>query len=167
MNPSLKTTGEFTTTKPGYTLLTIGYEGLELPDFLKFLVYHKINVLVDVRELPTSRKKGFSKDSLSQALGKKGIEYMHIKALGSPSAMRKRLKTDWDYKTFFAAYDEHLDEQKDTLTMLREVVEENDRVCLMCFESEHKHCHRSRVAERLSKFFPGHLAVEPVNTWIR
>ena len=167
VNSSSKTTRELALGKPRHSLLTIGYEGLELPDFLRFLAYHKINVLVDVRELAASRKKGFSKASLSQALEERGIEYMHIKALGSPGAIRKQLKTDWDYNAFFTAYDEYLDKQKDTIMMLGEVVEEKDRVCLMCFESEHERCHRSRVADRLSDLFRGHLSIEPVNTWVR
>ena len=101
--------------KQAKALLTIGYEGLDLDHFIKFLTSNKVDVLVDVREVPISRKRGFSKSRLSQALAKKGISYEHIKALGSPSPIRKRLKEDWDYEAFFSAYDEDLVEQKDAL----------------------------------------------------
>lgn len=149
------------------TLFTIGYEGLDLTDFLKFLTYHRVDVLVDVREVPLSRKKGFSKSRLASALQKKGIRYEHIKALGSPSPIRKQLKEDWDYDAFFAAYEEHLDEQKDALHQLRELVREHGRVCLMCFEKSHHQCHRQRVARRAARRFRGGLSVEPVETWVK
>jgi uncharacterized protein (DUF488 family) len=149
------------------TLFTIGYEGLDLPSFLKFLVFHKVDVLVDVREIPLSRKKGFSKSQLADALDRKGIRYEHIKALGSPSPIRKQLKADWDYDAFFSAYDEYLADQKEALDRLREIVEENKRVCLMCFEKSHDQCHRRSVARRAARRFPGRLSVEPVETWVK
>ena len=147
-------------------LFTIGYEGLELSEFLKFLTCRNVDVLVDVREIPISRKKGFSKSQLAEALKKKGIRYEHIKALGSPSPMRKQLKADWDFEAFFAAYDEYLDEQKEALDLLRELVIDNTRVCLMCYEKAHDECHRRRVATRTARRFRGTLAVEPVKTWV-
>jgi uncharacterized protein (DUF488 family) len=148
-------------------LLTIGYEGLDLEHFIKFLTANRAEVLVDVREVPISRKRGFSKTRLSEALAKHNINYEHIKALGSPSPIRKRLKQDWDYEAFFAAYDEHLDEQTEALKRLREIVKTHTRVCLMCFEKTHEQCHRSSVATRTAKAFHGHLAVESVNTFVK
>ena len=147
------------------TLLTIGYEGLDLPDFMKYLTWHKVEVLVDVREIPVSRKKGFSKSALAEAIAKKGIGYQHIKALGSPRPIRKQLKADWDYETFFSAYEDYLDGQSEALDTLSEIIEENRRVCLLCFEKAHEQCHRSRVADRMAETFQGHLTVEPVKTW--
>lgn len=148
-------------------LLTIGYEGLDLEHFIKFLIANNVEVLVDVRELPISRKKGFSKTRLSEALGQAGILYEHIKALGSPGPIRKRLKQDWDYDAFFAAYDKYLDEQKDALKDLCEILGEHDRVCLMCFEKSHDECHRRSVARRTVRSFRGNVSVEPVNTFVK
>lgn len=148
-------------------LLTIGYEGLDIQHFLKFLVSNKVEVLVDVREVPISRKRGFSKTQLSEALARKGILYEHIKTLGSPSPIRKQLKQDWDYEAFFRAYEGYLDEQRDALNLLREIVAQHQRVCLMCFEKSHEECHRSRVATRTAKVFRGHLTIEPVNTFVK
>jgi len=148
------------------TLLTIGYEGLDLPGFVKYLTWHKVEVLVDVRELPISRKKGFSKSALTQAMAAHGIGYEHIKALGSPGPIRKQLKVDWDYETFFSAYEDYLNGQTEALDTLTELIEENRRVCLLCFEKAHEECHRSRVANRMERAFDGHLTVEPVKTWV-
>jgi uncharacterized protein (DUF488 family) len=147
-------------------LLTIGYEGLDLKHFLKFLVANEVEVLVDVREVPISRKKGFSKTRLSEALARKGIVYEHIKALGSPSPIRQQLKQDWDYDAFFSAYDDYLKEQKDALKSLREIVAQHQRVCLMCFEKSHDECHRRSLATRTAKSFRGRLSVEPLNTFV-
>ena len=149
------------------SLLTIGYEGLDIDHFIKFLVADRVEVLVDVREVPISRKKGFSKTKLSEALAKAGILYEHIKALGSPGPIRKQLKQDWDYDAFFAAYDEYLDEQKDALKALRRILAEHDRVCLMCFEKSHDECHRRSVAKRTARSFRGRVSVEPVNTFVK
>lgn len=148
-------------------LLTIGYEGLELDHFVTFLVASKVDVLVDVREIPISRKKGFSKTPLAEALTRKGILYLHLKALGSPTLIRKQLKHDLDYKAFFTAYEKHLDGQNDTLDVLRQIVESHKRVCLMCFEKSQDVCHRSSLATRTALTFHGRLAVEPVNTYVR
>lgn len=151
----------------GCILFTIGYEGLDLGQFLKLLTHHQIRVLVDVRELPLSRKKGFSKTALSGALAAHGIEYRHLKALGSPKVMRKQLKSDWDYDAFFSAYDEYLHGQVQAVETLQGIIEADRRVCLLCFEKSHEHCHRSRIAKRVAQKFRRQLTVEPVNTWVK
>ena len=51
-------------------IYTIGYEGLNQKEFLAWLQHYKINVIADVRQLPLSRKKGFSKNSLNESLAK-------------------------------------------------------------------------------------------------
>lgn len=148
-------------------LLTIGYEGLDLDHFVRFLVANRVDVLVDVREIPISRKKGFSKTPLAEALAGKGILYEHLKALGSPTSIRKQLKQNLDYVAFFSAYEKHLDEQKEALETLRRIVETHDRVCLMCFEKSQDTCHRRSLAARTAQAFRGRLAVEPVNTFVK
>jgi uncharacterized protein (DUF488 family) len=149
------------------TLLTIGYEGLDVPRFIKFLTCHHVRVLVDVRELPFSRKKGFSKTPLSEAVEDAGIQYAHIKALGSPSVIRKRVKEDGDYVAFFQAYDAYLGMQRDALGMLSDMLENHGRVCLMCFEANPAECHRSHIASRVARESAHRVTVEPVQTWVK
>ncbi|MFZ4778712.1 MAG: DUF488 family protein [Terrimicrobiaceae bacterium] len=144
------------------TLLTIGYEGLDVDRFFKFLVSNSVKALVDVRELPFSRKKGFSKNALSASVEKAGIRYAHIKALGSPSEIRHALKADDDYPAFFQAFDKHLDAQGDALESVSEMLDTHERVCLMCFEADQALCHRSIVAKRLAELFQGQITVEPL-----
>ncbi len=71
-------------------LYTVGYEGLSLPHFLDRLAQANVSRLIDVRELPLSRRPGFSKTKLSEALGDSGIEYVHMRLLGNPKPNRER-----------------------------------------------------------------------------
>ena len=92
-------------------LFTIGYEGAELDDFLAVLKAAGTDVLLDVRELPISRRRGFSKNALKTALAEAGIDYRHEKQLGSPKDVRHRLREDWDYNRFFRDFNKHLKKQ--------------------------------------------------------
>jgi len=125
-------------------LFTIGYEGTDLDAFLETLERAKINVLLDIRELPISRRNGFSKNVLREALEACGIEYRHEKRLGSPRMLRHRLRKDGNYKRFFNAYEKHLAQHSDFLQAL--CVELNGNVALMCYERDHTQCHRSTVS---------------------
>src|SRR5208283_920819 len=98
-----------------YTLYTIGYEGRDIDGFISRLKEFGITRLIDVREIPLSRKRGFSKSALKQKLDDENIEYVHYKALGSPSDIRHKLKVDWDYNYFFEAFTNYLDGQMDVI----------------------------------------------------
>src|SRR4051794_12371085 len=50
------------------TLFTVGYQGLDVGSFLSLLAESAIETVVDVRELPLSHKRGFSKKGLAEAL---------------------------------------------------------------------------------------------------
>lgn len=130
------------------TIFTIGYEGRSLEEFIDRLVAHGVALLADVRELPLSRKAGFSKNGLAAALGERGIGYIHMRDLGTPRAMRHQLREDGDYESFFAAYAGHLGEHKDAVGDLTDVAGQKS-VCLMCFEDDYRQCHRSVLAEKL------------------
>lgn len=59
------------------TLFTLGYEGLTIEAFIARLQAAQVKTVVDVRELPMSRKKGFSKTAFCTALATHGIAYLH------------------------------------------------------------------------------------------
>jgi len=59
------------------TIFTIGYEGADLDLFLGTLVKAGISHVIDVRDVPASRKRGFSKNALAAALNAQGIAYTH------------------------------------------------------------------------------------------
>jgi len=142
-------------------LLTIGYEGASLQDFIGTLKAASVSTLLDVRELPISRRKGFSKRALAEALEAEGIEYRHERDLGSPKAIRHQLHEDRDYDQFFDAFTTYLKSQR---PLLRKLAAELDgRVALMCFERDPATCHRSIVAkqlESLTQLKTRHLGVK-------
>jgi len=142
-------------------LFTIGYEGSKVADFLGRLQAAGIDVLVDVRELPLSRRRGFSKTQLASLLEQHGIRYMHKRELGAPRKIRHELRETGDYRAYFARFNAYLRTQRAALERLIE--ECVGGVALMCFERDPKECHRSAVARelaRLTDLSPIHLDVE-------
>ena len=143
------------------SIFTIGYEGASLADFLLRLKLEGVSTLVDVRELPVSRRRGFSKSQLAQELERHGIRYVHKRELGAPREIRHELRETGDYKTYFARFTTYLRTQRDALERLMD--ECVGSVVLMCFERDPKECHRSVVARELAKLAdlqPVHLDVE-------
>src|SRR5438874_2948404 len=69
-------------------IFTIGYEGTTVPEFIVALKAAGVERVIDVRALPLSRRPGFSKSPLRAALGAAGVEYVHLKALGTPAEGR-------------------------------------------------------------------------------
>jgi uncharacterized protein (DUF488 family) len=66
-------------------IFTIGYEGATMAEFLAALRQAGVRRMIDVRALPLSRRPGFSKTPLRGALAEAGIDYVHLKALGTPA----------------------------------------------------------------------------------
>jgi uncharacterized protein (DUF488 family) len=130
-------------------ILTIGYEGASLADFLATLKAAGVQILLDIRELPNSRRKGFSKHALSAALSDAGIEYSHERTLGSPREIRYRLREDGDRERFFSDFRKYLATQRTLLDTLARTT--TGAVALLCFERNHAECHRSVVAEALAR----------------
>jgi len=142
-------------------LFTIGYEGTAINDFIQELKKANVNVLLDVRELPMSRRKGFSKTALGNSLTKAGIRYQHEKKLGSPKKIRHQLREDGNYSRFFKSFGKHLSEQSALLETL--ACELKGNVALMCYEKHHEECHRHSVANALADLLgktPIHLGVD-------
>jgi uncharacterized protein (DUF488 family) len=140
-------------------IYTIGYEGRTLEDFIHILKEHHINVVIDVRELPLSRKKGFSKTALSQALEENDIDYIHMKSLGTPKELRDKFKSKKiTFKEFSLEYEKYLNTQTETLAKLLQCALMNTCV-LMCYEKDWRVCHRRIIAEhmKMAKFEVIHI----------
>lgn len=129
-------------------LYTIGYEGTDLQFFIRCLTENHVALLIDVRDFPGSRKRGFSKKSLAAGLANAGIAYEHWRQLGAPKEIRYELRQTRDWSKYVEAYSRVLDVQEPMLTSLAARAHE-DNTCLMCFERDYKECHRSLVTERL------------------
>jgi uncharacterized protein (DUF488 family) len=139
-------------------LYTIGYEGASQEAVLRCLVYNDIQTLVDIRELPQSRKPGLSKNALKSAAEEKDIRYIHIRALGTPRDIRYQRKIDHDQNAFEAGFLSYLSTQDEAIKALTNLAMES-RSCLLCYESNPAICHRSLVANRLVERSNNSLAV--------
>ena len=139
-------------------LYTIGYEGSTQAALLQTLVYHDVQTLLDIRELPQSRKPGLSKTALGQAANDYGIQYAHIRALGTPRDIRYQRKIDHDQDAFREGYLEYLATQDEAMQSLVARIQQ-ERCCLLCYEADPAECHRWLVAERAVEMIGDTLTV--------
>lgn len=131
-------------------LFTFGYEGLDIASFVARVKSAGIKTIVDVRELPLSRKKGFSKSSFREALAAQDIAYVHIPALGCPKSIRDRYKLDGDWGAYSQSFMEYLATQEATVRELVKIARATT-ACLVCFEADNQMCHRTYVARSARK----------------
>jgi len=134
-------------------LWTIGYEGFTADEWLDSLAASGVQTVVDVREMPLSRKPGFSKSRLPDALRARGIEYVHLRSLGNPKEYRHRLRDGWSFDEFEREFRCVLEQQTEALEALSSMAL-SERVCLVCFEEDPTRCHRSIVAEYVASRTP-------------
>ncbi len=147
-------------------IFTIGYEGMDIREFISRLAEHDIETVVDVRELPLSRKPGFSKTALSKALLAAGLEYVHIVELGCPKPVRNSYRTDGDWPRYVKGFGKHLKEQEGAIATLAEL-STSSRCVLLCYEADFNFCHRSMVADALREHCGAtieHIAAANVRT---
>ncbi len=140
-------------------LFTIGYEGRSTDEFADSVAAVGVTTLVDVRDLPFSRKRGFSKNALAALLGDSGVEYVHERRLGNPKPLRDYVKSGGDWGWFADTFRERLAMADDALDSVLARIERGEVVCLLCFEADAARCHRSLVAEALAERADG-LAVK-------
>lgn len=131
-------------------LCTAGYEGRTAENLIQLLSNHGVQVVVDVRERPLSRKRGLSKTALAERLATEGVEYIHLRELGNPKEYREALKDGWAFEEFAGKFKALLEAQADALAMLGDVAS-SKKTCLLCFEADPASCHRSLVAEVLAE----------------
>jgi uncharacterized protein (DUF488 family) len=131
-------------------LFTIGYEGKTLDELLGQLSDAGVRLLIDVRAVAASRRPGFSKTALSGALRERGIDYLHLRPLGTPKAGREAARRG-RIAEMHAIFDEQLETPEAELAMEKAKAAASDRPsALLCFEADAGHCHRAIVAERLA-----------------
>lgn len=138
----------------GAGICTIGYEGRSLEGYLNRLIDAGVTLLCDVRRNPLSRKYGFSKATLASACEGVGIRYEHLPELGIASEERRGLNGQAAYNKLFETYrSETLPQHGRALAMIRQWVEDGQRVALTCFEQHPQQCHRHCVADALQQRF--------------
>jgi uncharacterized protein (DUF488 family) len=129
-------------------LFTIGYQETPPSAVLNELEHAGVKLLVDVRAVASSRRPGFSKNQLASGLKERGIGYLHLQGLGTPKEGRLAARSG-DTKSLEKIYAKHLKtpqakQEMDELSML---VKKAGPICILCYERDHRECHRKFIAE--------------------
>lgn len=130
-------------------MMTVGYEGKSVQALLDQLLAAHVARVVDVRQLPLSRRRGFSKTALAGALTEAGIEYVHVRAAGNPFR-----HDDASIDVVLARFRRHAQEHAEVLATLRKAIA-GARSALLCFEVDAACCHRSVLADLLLRSSDG------------
>ena len=130
------------------TFFTIGYEQTPAKAVLDELEQAGVKLLVDVRAVASSRRPGFSKSQLAAGLDERGIAYLHLRGLGTPKEGRLAARAG-DYGTLEKIFAKHLKtaQAKEELDELSALVRKSGPICILCYERDHRHCHRRWIAE--------------------
>jgi uncharacterized protein (DUF488 family) len=131
-------------------IFTIGYEGATVGEFVDVLRKAGVERVIDVRALPLSRRPGFSKTPLRGALAEAGIEYVHLKALGTAADGRAaaRAGRHADLARIYAGQLELPEAIAESAQML--ALAEEKPSAHLCFEREPAHCHRSLLLDAVA-----------------
>jgi uncharacterized protein (DUF488 family) len=133
-------------------VFTIGYEGADVDRFLTTLKDAGVSTLADVRAVALSRKRGFSKSTLRDALQNQDIGYHHFRELGTPKEGRQAARAG-DGELMRRIYcqevmaTEPAQEAFDQLAALAA----SQPICLLCFERDPALCHRRILAQRFAE----------------
>ncbi|MFF8943084.1 DUF488 family protein [Streptomyces sp. NPDC014864] len=141
----------FRETKVTPGLWSAGYEGRDIDSFVASLLDSHIDVVADVRLTPISRKKGFSKTRLGEALAEAGIEYTHLRGLGNPKDNRAPF---WEGRLDVGrARFRGVMQSEEAQTDLERLAEHarRSRVAVLCFEKDESRCHRKVVLDTVRK----------------
>ena len=134
-------------------IFTIGYENATVPDFVAALTQAGVKRVIDVRAVPNSRRPGFSKTPLRNALAEAGIDYVHLRALGTPADGRAAAR---------AGRHEELERIYEGQLELPEAIAQSAQMkdlaaevpsALLCYERDPAHCHRSLLLDAVAPEF--------------
>ena len=127
-------------------IATIGYERATLDEVIGKLHAAEVDILVDVRAVPSSRKAGFSKNILASSLKRAGINYVHLRGLGTPKEGREAARKG-RIGEMAAIYTTHLRSEPARKAMAEaEALAGEGRIALLCYEEDAADCHRRIVA---------------------
>ena len=131
-------------------IFTIGYEGATVAEFLAALQKAGVERVIDIRAVPNSRRPGFSKTPLRNALAEAGIDYVHLRALGTPADGRAAARAGRkdELKRIYAGQlelPEAIAESGKMLDLSREKPS-----ALLCYERDPGACHRTLLLEAVA-----------------
>jgi uncharacterized protein (DUF488 family) len=131
-------------------IFTIGYEGATMPEFLATLQDAGVGRVIDVRAVANSRRPGFSKTPLRNALAEVGIDYVHLRALGTPAAGREaaRAGRKAELERIYAGQLETPQALAEGAIMLDLATDKPS--ALLCYERDPACCHRTLLWQTLA-----------------
>jgi len=130
-------------------LATIGYEHAAQGEVIARLAGAGVAVVIDVRAVASSRRAGFSKTLLAASLAEAGIDYVHLRDLGTPKPGRQAARAG-RIGEMHAIYEAHLEEPAAQLQLAEAgAIATERKAALLCYEADAAGCHRRIVAERL------------------
>ena len=132
-----------------HRLFTIGYEGKTQAEFLDELRAAGVELVIDVRAVAASRRPGFSKTALAGGLRERGIDYLHLRPLGTPADGRQAARAG-RVAEMRAIYADQLETPEAGLALEQALAEAAARPsALLCYELGAPDCHRSMLAQRM------------------
>ena len=131
-------------------VFTIGYEGTTVAEFLASLQQAGVQRVIDVRAIPNSRRPGFSKTPLRNALAEVGIDYVHLRALGTPADGRAaaRAGRHADLERIYAGQLELPEAIAQGAQMIALAAEQPSAV--LCYERDPAGCHRTLLLDAVA-----------------
>lgn len=131
-------------------LYTLGYESSAIDDFIATLKVANIERVIDVREYPLSRRKGFSKNVLRELLQANNVDYVHLKGLGDPKEGRDAARSG-DHESFLKIFNSHM-KTAEAMADLQTAIDlaSSSVSCLLCYERNPEGCHRTIVAKAIA-----------------
>ena len=137
-------------------VLGMGYDGETLESFTKWLGISDVAAVVDIRADPANNEAGeFTKDKLTKVLSEKGVQYVHLPALGNPPDNQDGFHSE-DTEEWYAAqerYQKILDGEmaQQAISYVRALARSvyDREVILLCAEKRLLRCHRAVILSRL------------------
>jgi uncharacterized protein (DUF488 family) len=124
-------------------IFTIGYEGTTVGEFIQALANAGVKRVIDVRAVPNSRRPGFSKTPLKNALAEEDIDYVHLRALGTPADGRAAARAG-RHQDLIRIYDGQL-ELPEAIAQGAQMVNlaGEKPSAVLCYERDPASCHRT------------------------
>lgn len=131
-------------------IFTIGYESATVAEFIAALQSAGVKRIIDIRAVPNSRRPGFSKTPLRNALAEKGIDYVHLRALGTPADGRAaaRAGRHEDLEKIYAGQLELPEAIAQGAQMVG--LAKDEPSALLCYERDPSGCHRTLLLDAVA-----------------
>lgn len=131
-------------------IYTLGYQGLSIVEYTRFLREAEVRRVLDVRDHAWSQRPEYVKSALQYELARARIDYVHTPYVGNPPEIRKEAKSAADCLRKFRKHILRNAEVVKTLfSLIKEASTVNEASCLTCYESNAEDCHRSVLTDHL------------------